>query len=129
MRFAHPKDWSLQADIRHFSPGYFSFLGQTLLDKIWTDVAKALVTYADHANYEIRNAAAYGIGMFAQNTTQNFSTYANDILDAVVRSLKFPSNVPKTEKDDMKFSKDNSISALGKIMNKFLIEILVQSRR
>ena len=135
------------------------FLGQTLLDKIWTDVAKALVTYADHANYEIRNAAAYGIGMFAQNTTQNFATYANDILEAVVRSLKFPANVPKTEKDDMKFSKDNSISALGKIiknhgkeidlgkwinvwlegmpiekdseegkiMNKFLIEILVQS--
>lgn len=30
VRFAHPKDWSLQADIRHFSPGYFSFLGQTL---------------------------------------------------------------------------------------------------
>ena len=92
------------------------YLGQDLLANIWGDVAKILITYADNTNYEIRNNACYGIGLFAMNTKQNFTQFANDFLSVITRALKFPEEISKSEKDDMKFAKDNAISALGKII-------------
>ena len=92
------------------------YLGQDLLATIWGDVAKILITYADNTNYEIRNNACYGIGLFAMNTKQNYNAFANDFLNVITRALKFPDEISKSEKDDMKFAKDNAISALGKII-------------
>lgn len=92
------------------------FLGQALLANIWTDIAKILVTYSDNTNYEIRNGACYGLGLFAEKTTQNFNLYVNDVLSAISRGMNFPGDVPKGERDDMKFAKDNAVSALGKVI-------------
>ena len=92
------------------------YLEQKLLNNIWTDIAKILITYVDHSDYELRNSACFGIGVFAQHTTNDFGFYANDLLNALAKGMVFPEDVPKAEKDDMKFAKDNAVSALGKII-------------
>jgi flagellin-specific chaperone FliS len=42
------------------------FLHQELLNNIWNDICTILIKYSPHANYEVRNAACYGLGVFAQ---------------------------------------------------------------
>ena len=92
------------------------FLGQALLSNIWTDIAKILVRFTNSMDFDLRNSAAYGIGVFSKFTTQNFELYANDLLTALTAAMTFPSNVKKSDKENMKFAKDNAISALGKII-------------
>ena len=41
------------------------FLGQGLLEKIWLDIAKILIGFADNKATELRQAACYGIGEFS----------------------------------------------------------------
>ena len=92
------------------------FLQQDLLGNIWTDIAKIMITYSNHKDYELRNAAAYGLGIFAKFTKNNFKTYENDLLNSIINAMTFPSDIPKADKEDMKFAKDNAVSALGKVI-------------
>ena len=59
------------------------YLGQNLLDNIWTDIFKTIVSYTDHKVVELRQASVYGLGEFAKHTTKDFSIYVNDCLLAV----------------------------------------------
>ena len=92
------------------------FLQQDLLGNIWTDIAKIMITYSTHKDYELRNAAAYGLGIFAKFTKNNFKSYENDLLNSIINAMTFPSDIPKADKEDMKFAKDNAVSALGKVI-------------
>lgn len=94
------------------------FLKQDLLSKIWSDICTILIKYSPHSNYEVRNAACYGLGVFAQSTTQNFTEYGQNIITAVVNVINLPidKKLKKTEKENLKFARDNAISALGKII-------------
>lgn len=91
-------------------------LGQNLISGIWTDIAKILLTYIDHQDFSLKNAAAYGIGIFAQCTTNNFNLYANDLLDGLVKGLKSYGKITKRIKEEYNASKDNIISGIGKII-------------
>ena len=94
------------------------FLKQDLLSKIWSDICTILIKYSPHSNYEVRNAACYGLGVFAQSTTQNFTEYGQNIINAVINVINLPidKKLKKTEKENLKFARDNAISALGKII-------------
>ena len=75
-----------------------------------------LIQFVDHTDYTLRNAAVYGLGVFSQHTFNGFDQIANEILVALKKSLDFPPDAKKKDKENMKFSKDNSVSALGKII-------------
>ena len=92
------------------------FLHQELLSKIWNDICNILIKYSPHANYEVRNAACYGLGVFAQYTVQGFGDYAKNVINAILIVINLPidKNLSKTEKENLKFARDNAVSALGK---------------
>jgi len=94
------------------------FLKQDLLSKIWSDICTILIKYSPHSNYEVRNAACYGLGVFAQSTTKNFEEYGKNIISAVIKVINLPidKKLKKTEKENLKFARDNAVSALGKII-------------
>ena len=90
------------------------FLQQDLIGNIWNDILKTMITYSNHKDYELRNAAAYGLGIFAKFTKNDFKMYENDLLNSILNSMTFPDDIPKAEIEDMKFARDNAVSALGK---------------
>ena len=94
------------------------FLHQELLNNIWNDICTILIKYSPHANYEVRNAACYGLGVFAQYTSQGFIDYGKNIIPAVINVINLPidKKLKKTDKENLKFARDNAISALGKII-------------
>ena len=90
------------------------FLQQDLIGNIWNEILKTMITYSNHKDYELRNAAAYGLGIFAKFTKNDFKMYENDLLNSILNSMTFPDDIPKADIEDMKFAKDNAVSALGK---------------
>ena len=94
------------------------FLKQEILSNIWSDICTTLIKYSPHSNYEIRNAACYGIGVFSQMTTKNFKEYGENVIKAVINVINLPidKKLPKTEKENLKFARDNAVSALGKVI-------------
>ena len=59
--------------------------------------------------------ACYGLGIFSKFTTQNFMNYAKDIITALIKTVKLPidKKLPKTDKENLKFARDNAVSALA----------------
>ena len=94
------------------------FLHQELLSKIWNDILNILIKYSPHSNYEVRNAACYGLGVFAQYTTQGFVDFGKNLINAVVNVINLPidKKLSKTDKENLKFARDNAVSALGKVI-------------
>ena len=94
------------------------FLHQDLLSNIWDDICTILIKYSPHANYEIRNAACYGLGVFSQFTTQNFANYGKNVVPAIINVINLPidKKLSKTDKENLKFARDNAISALCKVI-------------
>ena len=92
------------------------FLQQKLLNNIWGDILNIMLKYSSHSNYEVRNAACYGLGVFSQFTESDFLKYGKDIINAVSNVIKMPidKNLTKTDKENNKFARDNAVSALGK---------------
>lgn len=94
------------------------FLQQNILNNIWTDIQKTMIKYSDHPHYEVRNAACYGLGVFSKFTTQNFTNFAKDIITALTKTIGLPidKSLPKVDKENLKFARDNAVSAIGKII-------------
>ena len=94
------------------------FLQQELLENIWGEIQQIMIKYSSHNNYEVRNAACYGLGVFSQFTKHDFLKYGKDILTAVSNVIKLPidKSLTKTDRENYKFAKDNAVSALGKII-------------
>ena len=95
------------------------FLQQSLLNNIWGDIEQIMIKYSSHNHYQVRNAACYGLGVFSQFTTQNFGLYGKDILKAVMDVINLPidkKNLSKIDRENLKFARDNAVSALGKII-------------
>ena len=94
------------------------FLGQELLNNIWGDILNIMIKYSSHNNYEVRNAACYGLGVFCQYTTSNFLNYGKTIINAITNVIKMPidKSLKKTDRENLKFARDNAVSALGKLI-------------
>ncbi len=90
------------------------FLGQELLNEIWSNIAKILMTFVDVPNCELRQAASYGLGAFIENTKVNYEQYANDILNILGKGLLVSSDGQTT--DEYGQAQDNIVTAIGKLI-------------
>lgn len=94
------------------------FLKQEIIENLWDNICTILIKYSNNKDDEVRNAACYGLGVFSQSTTKNFMKYYKSILTNLISAINMPidNNLPKNEKKEKRFAKDNAVSALGKIL-------------
>jgi len=90
------------------------FLGQNLLQNIWTDIARIILSFADSKVTELRQAACYGIGEFCKHTVKDFHLYVGDCLNALSKSLDV--NSDGEDDEEWGHARDNAVAALGKII-------------
>lgn len=90
------------------------FLGQNSLPHLWSDLARTILTYADDKEPFLRQAAVYGIGEFAVNTTKDFASFAPALLEGIDKSLRY--NSDGQSQHQWSTARDNSVAALGKII-------------
>ena len=90
------------------------YLGQDLLEKIWSELANTIFKFCDHNEPVIRQAAVYGLGNLAIHTKRNFSDFVDNGLAACCRALDM--NNDGDDEEEWAHAKDNAISALGKII-------------
>jgi hypothetical protein len=88
-------------------------LGQELLSGIWKELASILVRYCNHDAPEIRQAAVYGMGIFASSTKVEFESF----VDVFLEKIDFAINV-KSEDDEEEcgHARDNAVASLGKVI-------------
>eukprot|EP00825_Cyclidium_porcatum_P050871 TRINITY_DN9183_c0_g1_i2.p1 TRINITY_DN9183_c0_g1~~TRINITY_DN9183_c0_g1_i2.p1 ORF type:complete len:261 (-),score=63.03 TRINITY_DN9183_c0_g1_i2:125-907(-) len=94
---------------------YIEFIGYQLCTDKWVNLLEALMKFSLNKSNVIRQAATYGIGIFAQKTPQDiFKQYANQI----VQNLQEAHKIKKGEEKDKIYAKcqDNITAALGKII-------------
>lgn len=95
------------------------YLGDALGAK-FDDVVKALVQFSTNNSPALRQASVYGIGVAAQNCGALFQPAINDSLNALKNSIQIAApakDAPgKNKEKQWKHSRDNAISALGKII-------------
>ncbi len=94
------------------------YIGQEILFYIWNYFFEILTTSIKNENCDIRQASAYGIGIFAKFTKNNFDIYAEKSIiilkDAML--INFNNNNIDEDETDFGYSFDNIISAFGKII-------------
>ncbi|MCQ2817082.1 MAG: hypothetical protein MJ252_07440 [archaeon] len=91
------------------------FLGQEKLMNIWNDLFTLLIKMAVRKEDNLRQAACYGLGIFAKFTKVNFNFYSENMLKTLQEAMKFKCEDPD-EEEDWKLAFDNIIASLGKIM-------------
>lgn len=101
-----------------FTPGDFSQLVTTVC------------SFVNNSASSIRQAAAYGIGVIAQNSGPAFANNANDCLAALKAGIDLPPSSKTTAKKDkltqFHHARDNAIASLGKIL-KYQNELLLST--
>ncbi|EGR31191.1 hypothetical protein IMG5_116170 [Ichthyophthirius multifiliis] len=91
------------------------FLGFEHMGDKWGEFAQALSIFAVDKSSQVRQAAVYGIGIFAQVTpTAQFSVYAQGLVKTLLASIAYPQGSEKEK--TYGHAKDNAISSLGKII-------------
>ena len=90
------------------------YLGQDFLRDLWNQMSKILIQYTTHGDCKIRRAACYGIGILAQNTTENFSAFSDDAINSLAFALQI--QIESRNEDEWGAAKDNATTALGKII-------------
>jgi hypothetical protein len=90
------------------------YLGQDYLQNIWNDMAQVVIKFCDNNDCSIRQAAVYGVGVFAQHTIRDFSLYIDQCLIALNKALAF---VPdESEEHAWGLARDNAVASLGRII-------------
>lgn len=90
------------------------FLSPYFQDK-WDDFFSVLINFSAHPTNSIRQAAAYGLGVFAQQTKgELFPKYSGEMNLSLMKSYEVPIGREK-EKDYMK-CRDNAIASIGKAL-------------
>jgi len=89
-------------------------LGQEFLSGIWKDLAAILIKYSDNETPEIRQAANYGLGMFAMVTKADFENYSSMFLDKLEAAINFKDE--DEDEEEAGHARDNAIAALGKVI-------------
>ena len=94
------------------------YIGQEILFEIWNSLFEILIKFIKSENCDIRQASAYGIGIFAKFTKKNFDIYAEKSIIALKEGMliKFNKNNIDEDEIDFGYTFDNIISAFGKII-------------
>ena len=90
------------------------FLGENYLSSQWDFFFKNLTIQVNKEDCEIRQSAAYGLGIFAQFTS-DYSKYAEESIKNLQKSLIYTPN-DNTDEEDFGLAKDNIIASIGKII-------------
>lgn len=92
------------------------FLGYDLLPNEWASFATVLLKYTSENSCVLRQAACYGLGIFAERTPSNILN-ADTIqlwLNALLEAVKIPKGNEKEK--TYGHCRDNGIAAIGKII-------------
>jgi hypothetical protein len=90
------------------------FLGENYLSSQWDFFFKNLTIQVNKEDCEIRQSAAYGLGIFAQFTS-DYSKYAEESIKNLQKSLIYTPN-DNTDEEEFGLAKDNIIASIGKII-------------
>lgn len=90
------------------------FLGQDLVGEIWNSLGEVLVRFATDGNEAVRQAAVYGLGVFAENSkSAGFEQWSLIILQKLHEAVNIP--MGKSEKTHG-HARDNAIASIGKLI-------------
>lgn len=90
------------------------FLGQKLVESSWNALGEALIRFAADNNDAVRQAACYGLGIYAANSeVTTFQQWTGHILSALERAIQVP--VGKRAKSHG-HAKDNAIASIGRLI-------------
>ena len=95
-------------------------LGQEhFMENIWDYFYEILKQFIINEDDSIRQISAYGIGIFAQNTSNNFNKYSNGFIESLYKSLSYSLKLKKEsgkDNEDLFMALDNVVAAIGKII-------------
>ena len=91
------------------------YLGYDMMHNEWATLSDVLLKYTADANAEVRYSAAYGIGILARETKENFQSLAENCLKTLIAALQ----IKRGENEDLSsfgIARDNVVAAIGKII-------------
>ena len=92
------------------------FLGEESVAPKWNELGQALVKFAKSPHEEIRQAACYGLGTFAQNSNnETFQVWSSSLFEVLKEACEMP--VVKRIKSHG-YAKDNSVAAIGRLIRR-----------
>lgn len=109
------------------------YIGQEKLGNIfWEIIYNIIIRYILNEDNSIRQAAAYGIGIFSLHTKNDFIKYGQGLLENLYNALSLSINIKNNNKIDNKedflISFDNIVAALGKIIHYQFNSEIVEDR-
>ena len=99
--------------IEHLGPSYFD-------QSDFENIVNAICGFCSHDSASLRQAAAYGIGVVAQNSAEAFQTCSDLCLTSLKQAVEF-GITPKIQgrKDKLtmyQHARDNAIASIGKVI-------------
>ena len=91
------------------------YLGRDLLKEKWLKMAEILTSFLTDPCSFVREAANYGIGLFAEQSKEEFANYSQVFVCKILEALKIRQN-PEEKQRVYLHCRDNIIAALGKII-------------
>ena len=115
----------------YLSDDLIEYVGQVILgDKIWDNIYNILIKFILNDNFPLRQAAAYGIGIFAFKTKNNFIKYSKGLIENLFKSLSLSTNFKNNNKiknnEEFLLAFDNIIASIGKIIRHQFNDKIVQ---
>ena len=96
------------------------YLGnEKLVENIWDFFYDLLNKFITNEDNSIRQISAYGIGIFSQNTKENFDKYSKGLIESLYKSLNYSLKLKQElnmDNEDLFLALDNIIAAIGKII-------------
>lgn len=96
------------------------FLGPEILGVHYVSIAKEIIKFCTSSIAACRQAASYGIGVMAEKAGAHFAQISTECLMGLKGAIEYlmPANVQekKSKVNQFMHSKDNAVSALGKIV-------------
>lgn len=115
-KYASSSSSSFEAKMAlYIADDMIEFLGMEVLANIWNDIFNLVTSLALSKDDAIRQAAVYGIGIFAKFTTKDFDNYAPKLIEALREAEKFKPNSEEDE-ETWNLAHDNIIGAYGRIL-------------
>jgi len=116
----------------YLSDDLIEYIGQEkIIEKDWEILHSIINKYIFNDDNSIKQAAAYGIGIFALQTKNNFDKYGQKLIDNICKSINISMNLKNNNKienkEDFLISFDNLVAALGKIINSQFNNEIIQN--
>ena len=91
------------------------YLGRDALADKWNKMAEILSNFITDPCCSVREAANYGVGLFASQAKEEFTNFAEIFLENIIFALEIPPNSADKERVFL-HCRDNVVAALGKII-------------